>query len=84
MTLTLSGPAEPVLLFEARLVGVDGATSSSERDVSGLTTVDLVARFRVSVLDQLGRWMYIGCGLPAEEALATAAFWMLRRPATMH
>ncbi len=48
------------------------------------TEVALVARFRVPVVDQRGWWMYMGYGLTADEARADAAFWILRRPATVH
>lgn len=102
MILTVSTSAEPVLVFEARLVNADGETlalgrgstptsaralatlSQQSVDAASHVEVKLVGRFRVPVVDEQGRWMYIGYGATAQEARADAAFWVFRQPATVH
>lgn len=43
-----------------------------------------VTRFRVAVIDDRGRWMYIAHGATPQEARARAALWMEGDAAVMH
>lgn len=43
-----------------------------------------VTRFRVAVVDEQGRWMYMAHGATPQQARAQAALWMESDAAVMH
>jgi hypothetical protein len=43
-----------------------------------------VPRFRVAVVDKLGRWMHLDYGTTPKQARARAEFWIAREHAVMH
>jgi hypothetical protein len=61
----------------ARMTNTEHAIGARSIEVCA----QLVPRFRVAVVDSLGRWMYLAYGSTPQQARARAEFWIACEPA---